>query len=101
MTANATQLEEPSHAAQDPRLSALEDLDNVNLQQALRDFEVANARVLDLTRRLLDSERQRRQVEDELARLKLAQPGKPAELAFRAARFAYRQLKAVAHRVAG
>jgi hypothetical protein len=48
------------------------DLDKVSLEQALRDFEIANARVLDLTQRLIASERRRSEVENELQELKLA-----------------------------
>ena len=33
-------------------------IDHVSLEQALRDFDVANARVIDLTRRLIASEHQ-------------------------------------------
>ncbi len=33
-------------------------IDQVSLEQALRDFDLANARVVDLTRRLIASERQ-------------------------------------------
>ena len=33
-------------------------IDQVSLEQALRDFDVANARVIDLTRRLVASERE-------------------------------------------
>lgn len=47
------------------------DLDKVSLQQALRDFEMANARVLDLTQRLIASERSRKALESELNQLKL------------------------------
>ena len=47
------------------------DLADLSLQQALEDFEVANARVLDLTRRLLESEQQRKTVENELEQLRL------------------------------
>lgn len=43
-----------------------QELDRMNLEQALRDFEVANARVLDLTQRLIESEQRRREVETEL-----------------------------------
>lgn len=49
------------------------DLDRVSLEQALRDFEVANARVLDLTQRLIASERRRAEVENELLQLRLSQ----------------------------
>ena len=47
------------------------DLDGVSLVQALRDFETANARVMDLTQRLLRSEQQRKQLGDELERMRL------------------------------
>jgi RNase P/RNase MRP subunit p29 len=47
------------------------DLDKLSLQQALRDFETANARVLDLTQRLLRSEQERKVLADELERLRL------------------------------
>ena len=33
-------------------------IDRVSLEQALRDFDIANARVIDLTRRLIASEHQ-------------------------------------------
>ena len=49
------------------------DLDKVSLEQALRDFEIANARVLDLTQRLIASERRRAEVENELQQLRLSQ----------------------------
>lgn len=47
-------------------------LDRVSLVQALKDFEIANARVLDLTRRLLDSESQRAALTHELEALRLS-----------------------------
>ncbi len=46
-------------------------LDAISLEQALRDVEAANARVLDLTQRLLDSERKRRTLANELEHLRL------------------------------
>lgn len=46
-------------------------LDVISLEQALRDFEVANARVVDLTRRLLESERRRTEIANELEQFKL------------------------------
>jgi hypothetical protein len=51
-------------------------LDGISLTQALKDFETANARVLDLTQRLLESERQRKSLANELEhlRLQLAEP---------------------------
>jgi hypothetical protein len=48
-----------------------ERIDNLSLEQALRDFEAANARVLDLTQRLLTSERQRQEFADQLERFRL------------------------------
>lgn len=50
------------------------DLDQISLTQALRDFEIANARVLDLTQRLVASERQRRELENELEQLRSRPP---------------------------
>lgn len=49
------------------------DLDRASLVQALKDFEIANARVLDLTQRLLESERARKLAESQLenARIRL------------------------------
>lgn len=46
------------------------DLDRLSLAQALRDFEIANARVLDLTQRLIESERARRDAEVEVQQLR-------------------------------
>jgi len=76
------------------------DLDRVNLVQALRDFEIANARVLDLTQRLIESERRRKDVENELEhmRLKLAAAEKET-LSYRAARWAFHRARNVAKRV--
>lgn len=42
------------------------DLDPLNLEQALIDFEVANARVIDLTRRLTEMNRQLTSARNEL-----------------------------------
>jgi len=50
-------------------------LDTISLEQALKDFEIANARVVDLTQRLLDSERRRADIADELEQLKLRAAG--------------------------
>ncbi len=47
------------------------DLDAVSLQQALRDFEHANARVLDLTHRLVAAEKRWRELVDEAEHLRL------------------------------
>jgi len=45
-----TQTSEPTEEA-----SLKEEIDRLSLEQALRDFEVANARVVDLTQRLISS----------------------------------------------
>jgi hypothetical protein len=50
-------------------------MDSISLSQALKDFEVANARVLELTQRLIESERQRKELMDQLERLKLQHAG--------------------------
>jgi hypothetical protein len=42
----------------EPELGAEERLDRINLEQALRDFEVANRRVIDLTQRLTSIHRE-------------------------------------------
>ena len=77
------------------------DLDRVNLVQALRDFEIANARVLDLTQRLIESERRRKDAENELEhlRLKLNAATSPETLSYRAARWAFHRAREVAQRV--
>jgi hypothetical protein len=77
------------------------DLDRVNLVQALRDFEIANARVLDLTQRLIESERKRKDAENELEhlRLKLSAAEHPETLSYRAARWAFHRARDVAKRV--
>jgi hypothetical protein len=46
-------------------------LDVISLEQALKDFEIANARVVDLTQRLLESERKRAEIANELEQLRL------------------------------
>ncbi|MEY2152567.1 hypothetical protein AB7849_16795 [Rhodanobacter sp. 115] len=57
------------------------DLDGISLEQALIDFEVANARVIDLTSRLTSLSRELIQARTELATVKLrgaAPVGSPA-----------------------
>jgi len=44
-----------------------DDLDRINLSQALRDFEVANARVVDLTARLTETHQRLVNVQHELS----------------------------------
>lgn len=67
---SSTSQQKPATSAVPPSTFPV-DLDKVSLQQALRDFEMANARVLDLTQRLIASERSRKALESELNQLKL------------------------------
>ncbi len=56
------------------------DIDQISLQQALRDFEGANARVLELTHKLVEAERRWRDLahQAEHLRLRLAALEAPA-----------------------
>jgi hypothetical protein len=49
----------------------LGEIDRLSLEQALRDFEIANARVIDLTRRLIEVTDERNALADEVARLRI------------------------------
>ena len=49
------------------------DLDGLSLEQALLDFEVANARVMDLTRRLVEATTTISELSTELQQLKIEQ----------------------------
>lgn len=60
------------------------DLDAVSLEQALLDFEVANARVVDLTARLTTLSKELLQAKTELATIKLKGGAPVATAAFRA-----------------
>jgi hypothetical protein len=93
MSSAPQQKEEPSSTA---------DLDRVALTQALRDFEIANTRVLDLTQRLIESERQRKDAENELEhlRLKINTAGHET-LSYRVARWVFHRAREVAQRVLG
>jgi hypothetical protein len=82
---------------QQPEASNPADLDRVSLTQALRDFEIANARVLDLTQRLVESERRRRELEHELEQLRHSGPA--PTLPYRAARWAFHRARDAAKRV--
>lgn len=82
--------------------SSTADLDRVALTQALRDFEIANARVMDLTQRLIESERRRKDAENELEHLRLKLNTASHEtLSYRAARWAFHRAREVAQRVLG
>jgi hypothetical protein len=52
----------------DPSAGLREELDRLSLTQALLDFEVANARVTDLTQRLIEASNEIAAVRDELDR---------------------------------
>ena len=53
------------------------DLNNISLEQSLIDFEIANARVVDLTARLTSLSRELLQVRTELATVKLRAASPP------------------------
>ena len=59
---------ETSNVASEQEFSSK--MDQLSVEQALRDFEVANARVVDLTRRLVESNEQIRQLEDRISSLR-------------------------------
>jgi chromosome segregation ATPase len=72
--------------------SLREAIDRLSLEQALRDFEVANARVLDLTQRLIsandkvvDQQRELDQLRVELAELRSVHEAMRGSAAFRIA----------------
>ncbi|MCU4185566.1 hypothetical protein K6U06_14450 [Acidiferrimicrobium sp. IK] len=60
-----------SEAPSGPGGSIADQLDSVSLEQALRDFEIANRRVMDLTQRLIDVTEDRRALKTELELLRL------------------------------
>ena len=78
-----------------PKAAFKVDLDKVSLEQTLRDFEIANARVLDLTQRLIASERKRIELENELNQLRLGNRSESPAIAFalRVARGVARRLR--------
>jgi hypothetical protein len=56
--------------SEQPSVKSL-DLNEISLEQSLRDFEVANARVVDLTQRLIALTNQLRDTQDEVERLRI------------------------------
>jgi hypothetical protein len=54
-----------------PRESLTETIDRLSLEQALKDFEVANARVLDLTHRLTELNRELLELRSEHEKLRI------------------------------
>ena len=67
-----------------PTITNTTDLDGISLEQALIDFEVANARVVDLTARLTSLSRELLQARTELAAMKLRSSGPAAAFTSRA-----------------
>jgi hypothetical protein len=57
------------------------ELDRLSLEQSLIDFDVANARVVDLTQRLIDAAQEVARLRAELDALRVAQAGLQSELA--------------------
>jgi hypothetical protein len=55
-----------------PRSSLTETVDRLSLEQALKDFEVANARTLDLTHRLTELNRELLELRSEHEKLRIA-----------------------------
>jgi exonuclease VII small subunit len=66
------------------------ELDRLSLEQSLADFEVANARVMDLTQRLADAAQEIRSLRTELDDLRRAQGSLEAELSRTRSTKAYR-----------
>jgi hypothetical protein len=82
-----THTSQPTDAA-----SLREEIDRLSLEQALRDFEVANARVVDLTQRLIsandrvvDQQRELDQLRVELTELRSVHEAMRGSAAFRIA----------------
>lgn len=71
------------------------ELDGISLSQALRDFEIANARVIDLTQRLIASEQARLTAVDQAEQLRIRVATAETELAQLRSSKAYR----LAHQV--
>ena len=63
---------QPHPAAGAPAAPSDVAVDRLSLEQALRDFEVANRRVVDLTQRLLDATDEARALRTELETLRIA-----------------------------
>jgi hypothetical protein len=82
----ASNTTEPSEATHGAALSMGADeltrrLDRINLTQALLDFEIANARVLDLTARVVDSNKRVLTLQAEADASRLALEGARADIA--------------------
>lgn len=68
----------------DERVLSADAVDSVSLERALKDVEVANARVIELTRRMLEREKRIAELEAEVVQLKLMlDPRRKIEHVFR------------------
>ena len=103
-----TDTSEPSaaDAPEEQPVKNTADLDDISLTQALLDVDVANARVIDLTKRLTALSKELRQTTNELQKVKLRERRTAAELqeikgsrAFRSASTAQRVLGAARSRL--
>jgi predicted nucleic acid-binding Zn-ribbon protein len=101
---------EPTSAAPDPLeaqpVKNTADLDDISLAQALLDVDVANARVIDLTKRLTTLTKELRKASSDLQKAKLRNRRMAAELdeiktsrSYRSASAAHRMLGAARSRL--
>lgn len=72
------------------------DLDGISLEQTLRDFEIANARVIDLTKRLTALNREFVAASSQLQKLKLANKALSEELSAIKGSMAYKSANGAA-----
>ena len=89
--ANGVRAKPPSEEGHGRKVTELRlELDRLSLEQSLADFEVANARVVDLTQRLVDAAEEIRSLRTELDNLRRAQGTLEAELSRTRSTKAYR-----------
>ncbi|MGH2706065.1 MAG: hypothetical protein ACRDJ4_13530 [Actinomycetota bacterium] len=80
MTDGTRETQTQQQPAAPPVNDALErELDRLSLHQALLDFEIANARVVDLTERLVESSKSAAQLRHDLEKLKFKHAALEAE----------------------
>lgn len=96
----------PTPAGSEPTVTNTVDLDPISLNQALLDFDVANARVIDLTKRLTTLTAEVRTSTTELQKVRLRNRRLQAELeemkkstAYRSAMTASRVVRGVRSRI--
>src|SRR5438128_5362396 len=89
--ANGVRTKPPSEDGHGRKVTELRlELDRLSLEQSLADFEVANARVVDLTQRLVDAAEEIRSLRTELDNVRRAQGTLEAELSRTRSTKAYR-----------